>query len=124
MSFYTWQKVSDPATGWKGNKTSGWTADDFDTNNLLVTFDVPEGTAAVMCVVRIATTASASYWRSSGDTNIAEHPNASSEYSHLIGNLLGDYHVAMHVNTNGAVQITVANTGTDIYVSYPYMILR
>ena len=118
----SWHKFADPTAGaYKASKTAGWTADDFTTGSLVVTFsEVPTGATAVRVITYIGGTASGVYYRPSGDTNISNTPHASGELTNKIGLATGVLQqVVMWLSADYKVQITVQNTATDVYLAYP-----
>ena len=121
-----WHKFDDPATGWKASKTSGWTADQFTPGGLEITFsEVPSGGLAVRSVFRNATAQANTYYKKSGDSNVSNTPIATTEYSHLISNLLSNWHqVVMWLSSDLKVQIAVSDVNADTYFSYPIEYLQ
>lgn len=121
MAFYTWKKFEDPSTGWLASKTTGWTADSF-SGGLEVDFSsvVPAGTKAVRVQITQISTRDNVYWRKSGDTNISNTPDASTEYSHLLHGSL-DYRMVctLWLSSDYKVQFAVDNINTDLYIAYP-----
>ena len=118
-----WHKVENPGTGYLASKTSGWTADRLSTatGGLAVDFSavVPAGTRAVLVNVLSATTASSVYTRAKGDTEISNTPHASSEFSAAVALATGRYRVPLLLSDAYEAEFAVANTGTDLYISYP-----
>jgi hypothetical protein len=122
----TWHKVADPSTGNIASKTSGWTADEFQSTGSTSHFEVdfssvvPAGAKAVRVVVYQATTLSAVYWRKAGDSNISNTPNASNEYSHMIlSDQDGTVVAEVWLSSSYKADFSVASANTDLYVCYP-----
>ena len=122
--FFTWHKVADPTVGWLASKTTGWTADSF-SGGLEVDFSavVPVGTKAVRVAIRSDTTSGYWYWRKSGDSNISNTPNASSEYSHGIAHPTAgaakQEQYVIWLSSAYKADFAVTDTGTDLYIAYP-----
>ncbi len=117
----TWHKFADPATGWKASKTTWATADDFDAG-LEVTFsEVPAGAKAVRCVVRSDTINGIIYYRKSGDANISNTPNASQEYSTMLGIRFANdrTQTVLWLSSDYKVQFTVSHVDIDLYIASP-----
>jgi hypothetical protein len=116
----SWQRIVDPGTGYT-SKTSGWTADSFSGGfEIDFTNYVPNGTVEAWITILQGGTQSKVYVRASGDTNISNTPDASTEISARI--MQDDdqiYHGPVQLSSDYKIQIAVTNTGTDIYVSYP-----
>jgi len=118
-----WHKIADPATGWLASKTTDWTADSFG-GGLTVDFSavVPVGTKAVRVVVYNTSAATGQvYTRKSGDTNISNTPEASSEFSHMA---FGPYagtrvQVVVWLSSDYKAQFAVTNISMDLYIAYP-----
>ena len=115
----TWHKITDPPTGNKASKTSWATADSFSAGLSITFSECPAGTKAVKCNVSVATTVSKVYYRKSGDTNISNTPHASAEFSHHIARAIEGRQAELWLSDGLAVQLTVVDTGTDIYITYP-----
>ena len=122
----TWHKITDPPTGTFASKTAGWTADNFSGGLFEVDFSslVPSGTRAVRASMFMQTTSANAYYRKSGDTNISNTPNASSEWSHRISNREGVFIAVLWLSADYKVQFAVADVSQDLYVLHPieYMI--
>ncbi|KKL88474.1 hypothetical protein LCGC14_1924310, partial [marine sediment metagenome] len=116
----TWHKVDNPATDWKAQKTSGWTADSF-ASGLTVTFsEVPTGTKAIRLFIWQTASAGAVYWRKNGDANISNTPEASAERSNEIIYLLNQGNQSViWLSSDYKAQFAVQNTGIDLQISYP-----
>ena len=85
---------------------------------------VPAGTKAVRVVMHKADAQSHMFWRKSGDSNISNTPNASSEWTHRLYNSAAyevncSKQVVLWLSSDYKVQISSSATGTDLYVSYP-----
>ena len=116
----TWHKFADPATGWKASKTAWATSDDF-AQGLEVTFsEVPAGAKAVRVLVWQTTVLGDVYYRKSGDTNIANTPHASSEFSHgLMSANDGKVLAEIWLSADYKAQFTVKPNTVDLYIAYP-----
>lgn len=121
MAFYTWKKFENPSTGWLASKTTGWTADSF-SGGLEVDFSSvgPAGTKAIRVQISQSGTVGSIYHRKSGDTNISNTPNTSSEFSHrIMGSADGVAQTVIWLSSDYKAQFAVTNTGTDLYIAYP-----
>lgn len=119
----TWHKYDNPSTGFIVNKASGWTADSF-SGGLEVDFGIAgvlrAGMKAVRVPIKQATTLSRVFYRKSGDTNISNTPNASSEFSHRILFSTESEKVAViWLSADYKAQFAVTNVNTDLAVYYP-----
>jgi hypothetical protein len=113
--YYLWQATDYTGGGWHYTDTTailGWET---------ITWDVPRGTQAVLCVVRIATTASDVGWRKYNMTGIT---TPSVDPGHYIGNALGYYQCVIYMDSEKRSEIYKADNATDIYVSHPVAVLR
>ena len=128
---YTWHKITDPGTGWLALKTSGWTADSF-SGGLEVNFSGESWwnsrVKAVRVVVKPDAAAGVAYWRPSGDTNVANTPNASSEYAFRLSEIGGsdtddEKPCEIWLSADGKAQFAVTNTGMDLYIAYPIEVM-
>jgi hypothetical protein len=117
----SWHKVENPGTGWFASKTAGWTADSF-SGGLSVDFRsvVQAGTKAVRVGVYQITAVSNVYYRKSGDTNISNTPQADTEYSHIVNNLLNALTPSViWLSSDYKAQFAVTDVTTDLYIAYP-----
>ena len=116
-----WHKFDDPTVGSKASKAAGWTADQFTPGGLEVTFsEMPLGCLAGRITVRSAGTHSNTYYRKSGDANISNTPNASTEDSHML--LQADARMkpcVIWLSSDLKAQFAVASIDTDLYIAYP-----
>ena len=116
----TWHRVTDPPTGWKTSKAAWATVDSFSAGLEATFSEVPAGTKAVWCYLRMTTFANDVYYRASGDTNVSNTPHASSEYAWRIMSPNDQiYNGLLWVNSDLKIQLTVVNNTQDIYVAYP-----
>jgi hypothetical protein len=145
LAVYTWHKVTDPGTGWFASKTSGWQANSF-AGGLTVDFSstVTEGTKAIK-VVAVLTTVSTggvdsttAYWRKYGDTNIADNPYTTQEFSHILVATQNEkrgendwvgvrqaVQAIVYLDDDYKAQFAIGeNTYGALYISYPMAELR
>ena len=114
------KKIPDPPTGHKSDLTSGWTSDDFNNSHEITFSEVAVGSLWVVCSLSQFTTSTDVYARASGDSNISNTPHASEEYSQRIADNSTDVIVVtLQLNSEKKTQLTVLDTGTDIYLEYP-----
>ncbi len=123
-----WHYIDNPPTGWLASKTSGWTADKFCTPNegdtpvFEIDFSsaVPTGTKAVRVLLYQTGTINNIYWRKAGDTNIANTPHASGEYSHTIfGGHDDRAQAVIWLSASYKAQFSTVTTSQGMYVAYP-----
>lgn len=120
----TWRKINNPPTGALASLTSWGSTDSFTDGNE-VTFDnLPAGTKAVKCHLRISGASGWTFWRKSGDTNISNTPIASLEYANMLLYLANSAMQAeIWLSSDYKAQFAVADLSIDMYISYPYAYL-
>jgi len=128
-----WHKFDNPATGTKFSKTDAWTADSFSSGIELTYSEAPIGSLAVRNVIAITGTTGGEtlYYRKSGDTNISNTPDASTEYSHrviyVVAPATPDWNTGqfvLYLSDDLKVQIASRFTTLDLFVFYPIEYLQ
>ncbi len=122
-----WYKVPNPAGGWFDSKTT-FTADRFleadggfevDFSTLVASGVLPVGTRIVRVLVNIGSTDAWVYCRPAGDDTYATNtPHANSEYHAWVAKG-GPHYAEIILNDEYKCEFAVANSGSDVYVSYP-----
>ena len=121
-----WHKFSNPAQGQVGNKSAGWTADQFTPGGFEVTFSTPPiGSLAVRCPVQQQVGFGRVWYRKDGDTNISNTPSASSEGSHrIMTDQDGLISACLWMSSDLKIEIAVSNVNQDIFVWMPIEYLQ
>ena len=123
----SWDKITNPGTGWLASKTTAWTTDQFVPGGLTVDFSstVPVGTRAV-CITAFAYMTTVNiFWRAGGDTNISNTPEASNEKSARLfyGSGLPSLMIPVVVWLSATYTVDFAmiwaSGNDDFYISYP-----